>query len=40
MTHCTPLPLRSTRPVEWIVELEQGIGDVLCAHPEDHYPGG
>ncbi len=32
--------LRSTRPVEWIVELEQAIGYVPCAHPEDHYGWG
>jgi len=32
--------LRSTRPVEWIVELEQAIGYVPCAHPEEHYGWG
>jgi uncharacterized protein (TIGR02996 family) len=34
------IQLRSMRPVEWIVELEQAIGYVPCAHPEDHYGWG
>lgn len=29
--------LRSMRPVEWIVELEQSTGYIPCAHPEEHY---
>ena len=32
--------LRSTRPVEWTVELEQTIGYVPCVHPEEHYGWG
>jgi uncharacterized protein (TIGR02996 family) len=34
------IQLRSTRPVEWIVALEQAIGYVPCVHPEDHYGWG
>jgi uncharacterized protein (TIGR02996 family) len=34
------IQLRSTRPVEWIVALEQAMGYVPCAHPEDHYGWG
>jgi uncharacterized protein (TIGR02996 family) len=34
------IQLRSTRPVEWITELEQTMGYIPCAHPEEHYGWG